>query len=98
MMDQHVSVLDGPAAGAADSRVEAASARVALSEVRVLWAEGLAPVDARHALALYPEFRSEKSFVLDLAYEEYCVRREQGEEVDPRAFCDKFPTYQASLR
>lgn len=45
-----------------------------------------------------PTGRSDKSILLDDAYESYCRRREAGEEPDPDAFCKKFPVYRSSLR
>jgi serine/threonine protein kinase len=61
------------------------------------WREGHSP-DAAQVLSLHPELRSHKSLVLDLAYEEYCLRRKSGEPVPPSTFCDRFPTYSKSLR
>jgi serine/threonine protein kinase/tetratricopeptide (TPR) repeat protein len=60
------------------------------------WSRGANP-DTRAALDLYPELRGDKSIVLDLAYEEYCLRQERGELPDPELFCDHFPTYRNSL-
>jgi serine/threonine protein kinase len=37
------------------------------------------------------------SSMLDLAYEEYCKRRDGGEELDADAYCDQFPHLQSSL-
>lgn len=56
------------------------------------------PLVARAYLAAHPEKLADKSFVLDLAYEEYCQRTEDGSAVDPNAFCAEFPAFQSSLR
>jgi eukaryotic-like serine/threonine-protein kinase len=40
---------------------------------------------------------TEKSMVIDRAYDEYCRRRELGETPDPDTFCRDFP-FQSSLR
>jgi serine/threonine protein kinase len=61
------------------------------------WERGAAP-DAVAALALHPELLADKSAVLDLAYEEYCLRAEAGRPPDPESFCDQFPVYRSSLR
>jgi serine/threonine protein kinase len=61
------------------------------------WARG-APPDTRAALAAHPELEANRSVVLDLAYEEYCRRREAGDSPDPDAFCERFPTCKTSLR
>jgi tetratricopeptide (TPR) repeat protein len=39
-----------------------------------------------------------KAEAIDRAYEEFCRRREAGEDLDPDAFCDGFPTIADSLR
>lgn len=56
------------------------------------------PIDALQTLAARPDWWTNKSVVLDLAYEEFCQRREAGEHVDPDQFCKRFPVYQSSLR
>jgi eukaryotic-like serine/threonine-protein kinase len=82
----------------AEGRGEARTAVSQLaSELRARWDEG-APPDAQAALALHPELGADRSVVRDLAYEEYCRRREAGEALDPDAFCDRFPALKASLR
>src|SRR5207244_12162277 len=45
----------------------------------------------------HPELHSEKSAVLELAYEEYCLRASAGETVDSGDFCQRFPAYRTSL-
>jgi serine/threonine protein kinase len=35
--------------------------------------------------------------LVDAAYNEYCAKREAGEDVDPEAFCDHFPDLKQSL-
>ena len=44
-----------------------------------------------------PEILAVKSIFLDLAYEEYCRRRERGEVVDPKEFCARFPRHRSAL-
>lgn len=56
------------------------------------------PIDALQTLDAHPDWWTSKSVVLDLAYEEFCQRREAGEHVDPDQFCTRFPVYQSSLR
>ena len=68
-----------------------------MSEVRRRWDEGR-PLDAKAFLAEHPECGSQKSVVLDLAFEEYCQKTETGELVDTDAYCRQFPTFEKSLR
>jgi eukaryotic-like serine/threonine-protein kinase len=62
------------------------------------WQDGARAPDAREALEHDPALRSEKSIVLDLAYEEFWLRQNAGERLDVESFCDRFPTYRASLQ
>lgn len=75
----------------APSLGRAAARRDLLSEVR-------ANPDAREVLEAHPGLRADRSLVLDLALEEYCVRTERGEAVDAHVFCDRFPSHRTSLR
>jgi serine/threonine protein kinase/Tfp pilus assembly protein PilF len=72
-------------------------ARELASEIKNQWKRG-EPADAGHAIARYPELRQEKSVILDLAYEEYCLHIEAGAPPDPDEFCERFPSFKASLR
>ena len=49
-------------------------------------------------LAKHPSLREHKSAVLDLAFEEYELRRSKGEHVAPSVFCEQFPGFQKSVR
>jgi serine/threonine protein kinase/Tfp pilus assembly protein PilF len=73
------------------------SARGLAADIRARWQRG-EMADAAAALEHFPELKSSKSIVLDLAYEEYCLRTESGSPPDPDDFCERFPFYQASLR
>ena len=68
-----------------------------MSEVRRRWDEGQA-LDAKAFLEQHPDLGSQKSVVLDLAFEEYCQKSETGELVDTDAFCRQYPTFEKSLR
>jgi serine/threonine protein kinase len=60
------------------------------------WRHGETPnTDA--VLQEHPEWASQKSYVLGLAYEEFCLRAEAGERVTATSFCDRFPAYRKSL-
>ena len=65
--------------------------------IRDQWRQGQSP-DALAALASYPHLEEDRSAVIDLAYEEFCLRRHRGEEVDPEEFCQRFPGYRSCLR
>jgi serine/threonine protein kinase len=66
------------------------------SSVEDSWGQG-APPDACAALAKHPSLLADKPAALDLAYEEFCYRRDQGEAVDLETFCARFP-FRTSLR
>ena len=53
--------------------------------------------DAQAIIDANPEILNHRSLVLDLIYEEYCRRKEAGEDVDQQSFLGKFPDYQHSL-
>jgi serine/threonine protein kinase/Flp pilus assembly protein TadD len=54
--------------------------------------------DAQAYLARHPQLYTDKQAVLDLAYEEYCQRKEAGLPPDPDSFCERFPGFQNSIR
>ncbi|MBX3412224.1 MAG: protein kinase [Pirellulales bacterium] len=68
-----------------------------VEEIKRQWRGGTT-IDALEALRANPELQQHKSLVVDLAYEEFCLRRESGEEVDPEQFSGRFARYQASVR
>ncbi len=68
-----------------------------VSHVISTWRSGKSP-DAEEILERHPRLRDQHSLVLDLAYEEYCLRREAGERVAVSTFCERFPTVCKSLR
>ncbi len=76
---------------------QALSLRDEAEAIREEWRRG-APPDAREALVRRPELRAVKSIVLDLAYDEYCLRCAAGEKPDVEAFCDRFSTFRQSVR
>src|SRR4051812_26717637 len=56
------------------------------------WRDGAEP-DAARVLAEHPELRGSKSLVMELALEEYSLRRTGGEGIAKSEFCDGFPAY-----
>jgi serine/threonine protein kinase/Flp pilus assembly protein TadD len=66
------------------------------AEIKQRWDQGEAP-DVAAALAEHPDLRKYRSVVLDLAYTEYCRRKEDGEALDSREFSERFPSLQRSL-
>jgi len=60
------------------------------------WRQGTTP-DAQQVVVDHPELGSDKSTVLQLAYEEFCLRTEAGEKIDSNEFCARFPRFQTSL-
>src|SRR5262249_8604654 len=61
-----------------------------------MWRNGSSP-DALAFLQAHPRVANQKSLALDLAYEEYCLRKEHGESVTASKFCKKFPELRLSL-
>ena len=68
-----------------------------ISEVIGTWRSGSVP-NALDVIEQHPHLRYHTSLILDLAYEEYCLRRETGERVVLSTYCDQFPTVEKSLR
>lgn len=60
------------------------------------WRSGEQP-DADGLLKRHPELARHKSLAIDLIYEEYCLRHEQGDTLVPSTFCERFPHYEQSL-
>ncbi len=67
-----------------------------VSRVISTWRAGSKP-DASEILARHPTLSERHSLVIDLAYEEFCLRREAGEKVALSTFCERFPTVRQSL-
>jgi serine/threonine protein kinase len=67
-----------------------------LSRVRSMWQHNQAP-DALAFLGEHASVRGNRALTLDLAYEEFFKRREQGEQVDIASFCNRFPSIRRSL-
>ncbi len=53
--------------------------------------------DAASVIRSHTEFARSRSVVLELAYGEYCVRSSRGQQIDPDAFCERFPSIRTSL-
>ena len=67
-----------------------------VSRFRSMWRGDQAP-DALEFLAEHSSVRENRALSLELAYEEYCVRRENGESLDIAVFCERFPSISRSL-
>src|SRR5262245_45440878 len=66
-------------------------------EIQSAWLDGAAP-DTEGVLARHPELAENRAALFDLAYEEYCLRSERGEKLDPDAYCARFPLIRSELR
>lgn len=60
------------------------------------WDEGQG-VSARAVLDNHPALATERSVIIELAYEEYRRRKEAGDEFDKAEFCGRFPEVEHSL-
>src|SRR5689334_19602911 len=88
------SILDASVCDASALR----SQRQLASEIMARWHDG-ARADARAFLDdQKSDKRWHKSVVVDLAYEEFCLRTEAGEAVDLEAFIRRFPTVEHTLQ
>lgn len=72
----------------ADSR----NARALVGKVISRWRQG-EKADARRVLIEHPEVTKDHSLVLDLALEEYCLRRERGDRLGPQTFREMFESF-----
>ncbi|HLW65296.1 MAG TPA: serine/threonine-protein kinase [Gemmataceae bacterium] len=55
------------------------------------------PPDTLGALSEFPHLLLDRRIVVDLAYEEYCLREKKGEVLDDEKFCAQFPDHKAHL-
>jgi eukaryotic-like serine/threonine-protein kinase len=60
-----------------------------VDEILDSWRAGSTP-NALAVLDELPQLKQHPSLAVDLAYEEYCLRSESGEAMNPKAFCQKF--------
>jgi serine/threonine protein kinase len=58
--------------------------------IKAAWHRG-EPPDTEAVLRAWPVLENDRNVLLDLIYEEYRLRREAGEAVDPEAFAARFP-------
>ena len=66
------------------------------ADLRSRYDRGERPAVADY-LEQFPQLRDDGDRVVSLAYEEYCLREEQGERLDPDQFCDRYPQWRDSL-
>src|SRR5262245_17695524 len=96
-MRNYAPLVSAPVTGTPAEGTNDLASRDMVSAFKDFWMRGT-PVDVKTFLAEHPELAGRKSAVLDLAYEEYCQRRENGLPLDPDAFCEGFPHFKTSLR
>ena len=53
--------------------------------------------DAERLIDRFPQIARRRTLVMDLAYEEYCLRRDWAESVNASDYCGRFPTVRHSL-
>src|SRR5262245_32262433 len=80
----------------ADPSLEPLTALV--ESLKGAWRAGGAPPDAPGAIREHPDLLRHRSLVVDLAYEEYCLREEAGAAPEPDAFCGRFPAFRSQIR
>lgn len=69
-------------------------ARSIVDKAVAKWRQG-GKADAIRVLHDHPEVAADQSLVLDLALEEYCLRRERGDQLGPRTFRERFESFGA---
>ena len=67
-----------------------------ISQVKRTWQKNKKP-DAQAFLAEHPSIKKNRNLVMDVAYEEYCLKREAGESIQASVFCERFPSIARSL-
>lgn len=75
----------------------AAGAERLAADIKRRWRGGEHP-DAATALAAHPELLAFKSVVVELAYEEYCLREEADAAPELGPFCARMPAFRGSIR
>jgi serine/threonine protein kinase len=66
------------------------------ADLRCRFARGNRP-SINDYLERFPQLREASERVLSLIYEEFCLREEQGEQLNPESFCDRYPPWRDSL-
>lgn len=71
------------------SEMPANQLREKVDQILDSWRAGSTP-NALAVLDELPQLKQYPSLAVDLAYEEYCLRSESGEAMNPKAFCQQF--------
>ncbi|VTR95693.1 serine threonine protein kinase : Putative uncharacterized protein OS=Gemmata sp. Wa1-1 PE=3 SV=1: Pkinase: TPR_11 [Gemmata massiliana] len=74
-----------------------ATADALVESLKRAWRRG-DPPNAADALRDHPELLRHRSLVVDLAYEEYCLREEAGSAPEPEQFCRQLPVFVSQVR
>jgi serine/threonine protein kinase len=77
--------------------VAVAAARRLASQIMSRWQQG-EPANAKMAFQGHPELQQYRSIAMNLVYEDYCQRVEQGEQIDPDTFAAEFPELRTAIR
>jgi serine/threonine protein kinase len=73
-----------------------ALAALVKADLRCRYARGESPAIAEY-LKRFPELKALHDRVVSLIYEEFCLREEHGERLDPDQFCDRYQPWRDSL-
>lgn len=68
-----------------------------VAAIKRAWRDGDTP-DAARAFREDPELLRFRSLVVDLAYEDYCLREEAGQTPEAEAFCQEIPVFRSQIR
>ena len=71
--------------------------REALAEFKKCWEHGDSPSTVSF-LERFPHLKGNRSFVVDLSYEEYCQRSVSDESLDVDSFCASLPAFHQSVK
>jgi serine/threonine protein kinase len=80
------------------SRLDSSSLRAQVDAIAHSWSVGHQRPDAQAALEAHPELAENAEAVVDLAFQEFFLRRSAGEQLDIESFCARFPQQRGRLR
>lgn len=71
--------------------------RALVSQAKAQWNRG-ERANAKAVLEEHPELAEDRNAVIDLVFEEFALRRQAGENIDPIEFANQFSRYKSSVR
>jgi len=72
------------------SQMTSVTCTLLAARVKDRWRRGASP-NAIRVFKAWPDLLRSRTLALDLIYEEFCLRTESGDDLDPCEFCSNFP-------